>query len=94
MPYLLKGHKEIVDQTNIPNTSGELNYLVTQLCLSYLDSCKDRSGLMVTKEVKRNSYRDYNEVVGALECCKLEFYRRAVSIYEDEKIKENGDVYQ
>jgi len=33
-------------------------------------------------------------VIGALEACKLEFYRRAVVPYEDKKIKENGDVYE
>jgi hypothetical protein len=32
-------------------------------------------------------------VVGALEACKLEFYRRVVTPYEENKMKENGDVY-
>lgn len=93
MPYLLKGHKEIVGQTNIPTTPGELNYLVTKLCLTFLDSLKDQQHLMIPKDVRTNSYSDYNAVIGALESCKLEFYRRAVSVYEDEKIKSNGDVY-
>jgi len=31
--------------------------------------------------------------MGALEGAKLELYRRKVAIYEEEKIKENGDVY-
>ena len=31
---------------------------------------------------------------GALECAKLEFYRRVVSKYEDQKILDNGDVYE
>jgi hypothetical protein len=35
----------------------------------------------------------YNDVIGALECCKLELYRRMVAPYENTKIKENGDVY-
>lgn len=30
---------------------------------------------------------------GAIECAKLEFVRRVVSPYEDQKILENGDVY-
>jgi hypothetical protein len=34
-----------------------------------------------------------NDIIGALEACKLEFYRRLVSHYEDIKIRSNGDVY-
>jgi hypothetical protein len=34
----------------------------------------------------------YNDAIGALEGAKLELYRRYVSAYEDDKIKENGDV--
>ena len=39
------------------------------------------------------SYSLINEVTGALENAKLEFYRRVVVPYEDMKIKINGDVY-
>ncbi len=35
----------------------------------------------------------FNAVVGALECAKLELYRRMVAPYENGKIAENGDVY-
>lgn len=33
------------------------------------------------------------EIGGAIECAKLEFYRRVAAPYEDKKIAENGDVY-
>lgn len=33
------------------------------------------------------------DALGALECCKLEFYRRVAAPYEDSKIISNGDVY-
>ena len=39
------------------------------------------------------SYSVMNEIVGALECAKLEMYRRIYAPYEDEKIEANGDVY-
>lgn len=65
---------------------GHLNYLITQLCLAYINGTK-ASGYAAR-------YQDYNDVVGALEGAKLEFYRRAVSPYEDAKIEENGDVYE
>jgi len=34
-----------------------------------------------------------NAIIGALECAKLELYRRVAAPYEDDKIAENGDVY-
>ena len=32
-------------------------------------------------------------MMGALECCKLELYRRLVGPYEDEVLEANGDAY-
>ena len=61
-------------------TPGELNYLVTQLCIDYL-------------VLHGKSYQTINDIVGALEGAKLEFYRRIAAPYEDTKVQENGDVY-
>jgi hypothetical protein len=33
------------------------------------------------------------DVRGAIRACQAEFYRRLIAPYEDQKIKENGDVY-
>ena len=38
-------------------------------------------------------YYHYNQLIGVLECAKLELYRRLVTPYEDIKITDNGDVY-
>jgi hypothetical protein len=56
---------------------GELNYVITQLILS----------------MKPKTYTEYNALVGVLECVKQEFYRRAVSEYENKAIERNGDVF-
>ena len=84
MPYIKKDRRlELQDYLNIlnePKDVGELNYVITQLCRQFLTRSKA-------------SYSNYNSVIGVLECAKLEFYRRAVSPYEDGKIAENGDVY-
>ncbi len=61
-------------------TPGELNYLFTELSKYYIMT-------------KGSSYTHMNDVMGSLEGCKLEFYRRVVAPYEDMKIKENGDIY-
>jgi hypothetical protein len=87
MPYVKPEVKSMLKSTvtaieqNPPITVGDLNFLITKLCQSFLE-----------KNTFIN-YQSYNDVIGALECCKLEFYRRAVAPYEEKKIAENGDVY-
>lgn len=61
-------------------TSGELNYLFTITALKYL-------------ETKKLSYQTINDIVGALEGAKMEFYRRVAVPFEESKIRQNGDVY-
>ena len=65
-----------VDKALIPvDTCGELNYAISTLVDQYITN---RCGL----------YGAINEVIGVLECAKLELYRRIAAPYED------GDVYQ
>lgn len=85
MPYIkiedrerLKSFTQHMEGLEI-RTPGELNYLLTLLTHTYLNS-------------KPESYQMYNDALGALEGAKLELYRRHVALYENEKIKENGDV--
>lgn len=88
MPYVSKDvrdhYKELVEKIrgDYVRSPGELNYLITHLCLSYLS------------KYDVNTYSDYNAVIGALEACKLEFYRKVVVDYEDLKAVENGEVYE
>jgi hypothetical protein len=39
------------------------------------------------------SYTAINDIVGALDGAKMEFYRRVAIPYEDKKRELNGDVY-
>ncbi|MEM2108726.1 MAG: hypothetical protein QXL10_05535 [Candidatus Bathyarchaeia archaeon] len=55
---------------------GELNYVVTK----------------ILKEIYPLRYFHINKAVGVLECIKLEYYRRVAAPYEDQKIKETGDI--
>ncbi len=80
MPYIKQSRRAELHSKNIPVTAGELNYMLTKLCIAYMSDTG-------------NSYQSINDVVGALEGAKLEFYRRYAAPYEDTKIKENGDVY-
>lgn len=80
MPYIKPNERRDLDDTMAPSTPGGLNYVLTNIIDGYLT----RRGL---------SYTGVNEVIGALECCKMELYRRVAIPYENKKIKENGDVY-
>ena len=88
MPYIKaeerKAYDEMLEELtrllrNVPTESldGHLNYIVTVLL----------------KRLYAPRYFNYNRAIGVLECVKQEFYRRVVAEYENEKIKENGDVY-
>lgn len=79
MPYIRQEHRSRVLNTG-PENPGELNYFITHCVWSYL---KQRG----------RTYANFNEVMGVLECVKLELYRRKIADYEDEKKTVNGDVY-
>jgi hypothetical protein len=92
MPYI-KDRAELDDHMKRLyqhiKVGGDLNYVISKLC----------NDILGHRARKRNpddpklSYADINELIGALECAKLELYRRMAAPYEDTKIKENGDVY-
>lgn len=88
MPYIKQTDREVLDKGGavllaaLAETGwqpGNLNYTITKLCLGYMPDGR--------------RYSDYNEVIGVLECIKLELYRRAVGPYENKKCMEAGDVY-
>jgi hypothetical protein len=90
MPYIIKADRkqfdphieELVDAISNHGfaqiKAGNLNYVVSKIVWNAFD--------------KKPSYSFGNELMGALECIKQEFYRRKLAPYEDKKIEENGDV--
>ena len=83
MPYIKKedrGFFKRIYDVEIPRTPGELNYLLSIIVTEYLGE----EGI---------SYDSINEVIGVLECAKMELYRRVAVPYEQEKMESNGDVY-
>lgn len=77
MPYIKQTDREAA---SLGGPSGEFNFLITQACITRAN-------------IRGHRYSVYNDIIGALECAKLEMYRRMVAPYEDQKIVENGDVY-
>lgn len=82
MPYIKPEERQLIDpiisELDITN-AGQLNYSITMICKKYLN-------------MKGTNYNNINEVIGVLECAKLEAYRRIATPYEEIKMKENGDV--
>jgi len=85
MPYIKQEQRSVFDQhigemRGTIKNCGQLNYVITCLCRDYV------------REYGMH-YSTLNEVVGVLECAKLELVRRLINGYESDKAKENGDVY-
>jgi hypothetical protein len=80
MPYVRQERREELDNGAMPATSGDLNYLITCQVKTYLEG-------------HGTSYTIINDIIGALEGAKIEFYRRIAEPYENTKIVANGDVY-
>ena len=68
----------LTDHGFSPVKPGDLNYVISKMVWEIFD--------------RNPSYTLGNNLTGVLECVKQEFYRRKLAPYEDEKIKENGDL--
>lgn len=80
MPYIPFEDRKPVLHVRGPLASGELNFKLTNVIVEYM-------------RVKGLNYQTINDIMGALEGAKMEFYRRVAVPYEQKKISENGDVY-
>ena len=81
MPYIDEKARERLKRDDSPkaHNPGDLNYLITKMLLNYIE---DRG----------MSYKVINDVIGVLECAKMELYRRHAVPYENAKMAQNGDV--
>jgi hypothetical protein len=89
MPYILKEKRTLLDPAieklagtirelnDDANFGGNLNYVVSKL-LKILHAAPN--------------YQRFNDMIGALECCKLELYRKRIAPYEELKERENGPI--
>lgn len=81
MPYIKEQRRlDLIKSGHDMAGAGELNFIITRILNRYV-------------EQRGSSYQTFNDIVGALEGAKLEFYRRVVVPYEDAKKLENGDMY-
>lgn len=82
MPYIPQGDRQNLQPlaNRLAEDPGELNFQLACIVNAYL----------AAKPLK---YQRLNDVVGVLECLKMEVNRRIVAVYESAKILENGDVF-
>lgn len=84
MPYIKKDQRIKFDEyakkiSENASNPGDLNYSITVILQEYLKKTGVR-------------YANINEIIGVLECAKLEFYRRIAQDYENYCVEKNGDV--
>ncbi|MFA7101176.1 MAG: LAGLIDADG family homing endonuclease [Bacilli bacterium] len=87
MPYIKKEEREKLDHwvdnvlfhmSSIEGKDGAVNYVITRI----IDDVYGNGG-----------YAVFNRAMGVLECVKQELWDRKVRPYEDNKIRQSGDVY-
>ena len=84
MPYIKEEDRRWFD-ASIPDvvskntTAGELQYCIAIMLKAFIGN--------------GYNYQRLNDAMGALNGANLEFYRRVVAPYENNKIDENGGVY-
>jgi len=86
MPYIPNQEERYYTsfETDPPRNIGELVYYLTLTVLNYIAD---------NPENKSVGFDLFGDGIKALECAKLEYYRRKMGPHEDIKIQENGDVY-
>ena len=91
MPYIKPSDKKVYESgiallaeafASVAAGDGDLNYVLTKIVLTWLEYHQPPYG-----------YSLRADGIKALECAKLEYYRRVLIPYECDKIETNGDVY-
>ena len=85
MPYVTESRRVVLDDMRLKDVgwecrnAGDLCYCIYKMMVTYLRK-HERKFLVMA------------QAMSAAENAVREFYRREVAPYEDEKIKENGDI--
>ena len=91
MPYITQDKRHKLDdaitqlsnvlneELDVADIEGNLNFTITKLIDDHFSRTKV-------------NYKKLNAMVGMLQCCQLELYRKLAAPYEDMKAIENGVV--
>lgn len=86
MPYIKQHFRELLLKMTVQELmdaalrldAGDLNFVI--------------SSILWAKWKKSPCYSNGNTIIGVLECAKLEFVRRHLNDYENQKLAESGDL--
>ena len=90
MPYIPQDRRKAMQGGEIPQTAGEVNYLITKALIPLVPRIR------LYLEAHPQRYQFYNDVFGATFGACLELIRREFpdyAVYENKKAEESGDVY-
>lgn len=92
MPYINEDYRNQLDK-EIEDFIKKVNAIHAKEPKQTRDGLLNYSFTRIINGVYPNArYHDMNELIGMLECCKLEYYRKYIGPYEVLKEKENGPV--
>ena len=90
-PYIPQERRVQIDTHGYePETWGELTYVLTKYVMDFWNEMREEAEI----DDMTLGYTELSQVMGVLECVKQEFYRKMVAPFEDEKCKENGEVFK
>ncbi len=92
MPYIKEEHREILDpiindlkrtivNITLDDESVKLECLINYMILK-----------MLSEMYTAKNYDEINDVIGMLECCKLEYYRKVAAIVNDQSEYDYGEI--
>ncbi len=93
MPYLPSSDRPVYDP--------QIKQLAESLARQPDDRRKGHANYVITQILRKawgvdradnESYSSYADIIGTLECAKLELYRRWLAAYEDTAIAKHGDL--
>ena len=87
MPYIKK-----IQRPQLDSLINPLLKHLQSLPVEEQDGALNYSVTTIIKNLYPKRYFHLNRALGVLSAITLELYRRVIGPYEDEKIKENGDV--
>lgn len=87
MPYIKKDMRPEIDRLVAPLIAHFQSLPVEQQ-----DGALNYSITLIVKRLYPKGYFHMNRALGVLSAITHELYRRVIAPYEDEKIKEHGDV--
>ena len=91
MPYIEQEKRDILD----PAIESLFVRLIDMQCKDEESNMEENINYVFTKLLKKcygESYKEINDALGVISAVQLEFFRKVVTPYENQRQYDNGDV--